>query len=84
MIDTHDVMARTWKALNSPAMQKLSPEKQKTLLAEFVAPPCTEAELLHLADTDWKDPIKRTALLNQWQNDALHRYKTLLVEIASN
>jgi len=84
MIDTHDVMAQAWAALHSSAAQKLSPERQAALLADFVATPCSEKELLHLAATDWKDPIKRTALVNQWQNDALNRYKRLLAQIAAN
>ena len=58
--------------------------QQQALLAEFVAPPCTEAELLHLADTDWKDPVKRTALVNRWQSEALDRYKSVLAQIAAN
>ncbi len=84
MIDTHDVMARAWETLHSPAAQKLSSDRQAALLADFVATPCSEKELLHLADTDWKDPIKRTALVNQWQNDALNRYKRLLAQIVAN
>ncbi len=84
MIDTHDPMARAWAALNSPAAQKLSPERRQALLAEFTAVPFSEQESLRLADTDFKDPIKRTALVNQWQNEALQRYKRLLAEIPSN
>ena len=84
MIDTHDVLVRAWKKLNSPATQQLPPEHQAALLAELIAPPCTEEELLHLAATDWNDPVKRTALLNRWQGEALHRYKNLLVEMRTN
>ena len=84
MIDTHDVLAPAWKALHSPAMQRRSPERQQALLAQFTAPPCSEAELLQLAATDWKDPVKRTALVNRWQSDALNRYKTILAQIESN
>jgi ABC-type Fe3+ transport system substrate-binding protein len=84
MIDAHDTMARTWAALHSPASHKLPADRQAALLAEFVAPPCTEEELLHLAHTDFKDPIKRTALVNQWQNQALDRYKRLLAQIPAN
>ena len=83
MIDTHDVLAPAWKALNSPAARKLSDARRRELLAELVAPPCTEAELLHLADTDWKDPVKRTALVNRWQSEALDRYKSVLAQIAA-
>ena len=83
MIDTHDALASAWKALNSPAVQKLSEARQQTLLARLVAPPCTEAELLRLANTDWKNPVKRTALVNQWQSEALHRYESLPAQIAS-
>ena len=81
MIDTHDALAPAWKALNSPAAQKLTEIQRQALLAELVAPPCTEQELLHLADTDWKNPVKRTALVNQWQREALKRYKTVLAQI---
>ena len=84
MIDTHDVLAPAWKALHSPAAQKLSPERQQALLAELVAPPCAEAELLRLADTDWQDPVKRTALVNRWQSEALDRYKSVLAQIPAN
>jgi ABC-type Fe3+ transport system substrate-binding protein len=84
MIDTHDVLAPAWKALHSPAMEKLSPERQQALLAQFTTPPCSEAELLHLADTDWKNPVKRTALVNAWQSAALDRYKSILAQIDSN
>ena len=81
MIDTHDALVSAWKALNSPAAQKLLPEKRQALLAELVAPPCTEAELLRLGANEWKDPVKRTALVNQWQQQALERYKSVLAQI---
>jgi ABC-type Fe3+ transport system substrate-binding protein len=81
MIDTHDVLAPAWRALNGPVAQKLSAAKRQALVAELVAPPCTEAELLHLAGTDWKKPVKRTALVNQWQREALDRYKSVLAQI---
>jgi len=84
IIDTHDVLAPAWKALHSPAAHKLSAGRQQALLAEFVSPPCTEAGLLHLADTDWNNPVKRTALVNQWQSEALDRYKSVLAQIPSN
>jgi ABC-type Fe3+ transport system substrate-binding protein len=83
MIDTHDMLTAAWKALHSPAAEKLPPATQQALLAKLVAPPCTEAELLHLADTDWKNPLKRTALVNRWQSDALDRYKSVLAQIES-
>ena len=54
------------------------------LLAGLVAPPCSEAELLQFADTDWKNPVKRTALVNRWQSEALARYKSVLAQIAAN
>ena len=84
MIDTHDLLAPAWRALNGPAAKKLPEEKQAALLAQLTAPPCTEAELLHLADTDWKNPVKRTALVNQWQGEALDRYKSVLAQIPAN
>ena len=83
MIDTQDVLARAWKALHSPLADKLSPERRQALLEELTAPPCTEAELLQLAATDWKDPLKRTALTNRWQNAALDRYKKVLAELGA-
>ena len=84
MIDAHDAMARAWKALNSSSAQKLPPQRRSELLAEFVAAPCSEKEMLNLAETDFKDPIKRTALVNQWQNEALARYKRLLAQISGS
>ena len=81
MIDTHDALVHAWKALNSPAAQKLPEEKRAALLATFVTPPCSQADLLHLADTDWKDSVKRTALINRWQSEALDRYKSVLAQI---
>jgi ABC-type Fe3+ transport system substrate-binding protein len=83
MIDTHDLLAPAWKALHSPAAQRLPADRWQALLAELVSPPCTEAELLQLADTDWKNPVKRTALINQWQSQALDRYKSVLAQINS-
>jgi hypothetical protein len=84
MIDTHDVLAPAWKALNSPTAQKLSETRRQALLAKFTAPPCTEAELLHLAATDWKNPVKRAALVNRWQSEALDLYKSVLAQIPAN
>jgi ABC-type Fe3+ transport system substrate-binding protein len=84
MIDTHDWLARVWKVLNSPAAEKLPDDKRQALLAELTAPPCTEAELFKIAGGDWKDPVKRTALTNQWQRDAIDRYKSVLAQIPSS
>jgi ABC-type Fe3+ transport system substrate-binding protein len=84
MIDTHDVLVPAWRALHSPAAHELSADRQAALLSRLVSPPCSEEELLQLADTDWKDPVKRTALVNQWQSEALDRYKTVLAQIPSN
>ena len=84
MIDTHDELVRAWKALQSPAAQKLSAERRAALLAEFVAPPCSQDELLQLVASDWGDPIRRTALINRWQNEALERYKSVLAQIPSS
>jgi ABC-type Fe3+ transport system substrate-binding protein len=84
MIDTHDLLVPAWKALNSPATQDLPESKQQALLAQLTAPPCTEAELLRLADTDWKDPVKRTALVNRWQTEAMDRYKSVLAQASVN
>ena len=84
MIDTHDALAAAWKALHSPGAEKLPAEKQQALLAELTAPPCTEAELSQLVAGDWKDPVKRTALINKWQRDALERYKSVLAQIPAS
>jgi ABC-type Fe3+ transport system substrate-binding protein len=84
MIDTHDLLSSAWKALHSPAALKIPESQQQALLAQLVAPPCTEAELLQLADGDWKDPVKRTALVNRWQSEALDRYKSVLARIPRN
>jgi hypothetical protein len=81
MIDTHDWLARAWKAVNSPAADKLGEDRRQALIAQLVVPPMSEDELLRLADTDWKDPVKRTALINRWQGDAITRYKSVLAEI---
>jgi ABC-type Fe3+ transport system substrate-binding protein len=83
MIDTHDLLVPAWKALNSSVALSLPDAKRQALLAQLVAPPCTEAELLHLADTDWKDPVKRTALVNHWQSEAMDRYKSVLAQVAA-
>lgn len=84
MIDTHESMARAWAALNSPGARKLSAEHRESLLAQFAAPPCSNDDFLRLAATTWSDPIQRTALVNKWQNDSIHRYKSLLAQIPSN
>jgi ABC-type Fe3+ transport system substrate-binding protein len=84
MIDTHDDLTRAWKALNSPAAQKLAPGVREQLLAELLAPPCPEAELLRLAANDWNNPVRRTALVNQWQNEAQARYRHILKQIGSD
>lgn len=84
MIDTHDLLARAGKALHSPAARKLSPEQQQALQTQLLAPPCSEAELLSLADGPWHDPIRRTALVNQWQDEALARYRNILAQINAN
>ncbi len=84
MIDTHDLLASAWKAINSPAARKLPEAQRQELLARLVAPPCPEDELLHLADTDWKDPVQRTALVNRWQSEAMDRYKSVLAQIPAD
>jgi ABC-type Fe3+ transport system substrate-binding protein len=83
MIDTHDVLARAWSALNGPAVEKLPAPRRAALLAEFLAPPCSQAELLQLAGTNWKNPLQRTALVDQWQAQALDRYHRLVAEMAA-
>ena len=80
MIDTHDFLSAAWRALHGLAGAKLSPEKRTALIAELTAPPCTEAQLLELAATDWKDPVKRTMLVNHWQGEAIERDKSVLAQ----
>ena len=84
MIDTHDWLVKAWKAVNSPAADKLEGEHHLELFAELAKPPMTLDELLHLADTDWKDPVKRTAIINQWQEQAIARYKSVLAQVPRN
>jgi spermidine/putrescine-binding protein len=74
MIDSRDELALAWRGLNGPAAAKLSDSERDVLTADLIAPPCSLEELLHLAATDWNDPVKRTALVNRWQQQALHRY----------
>jgi ABC-type Fe3+ transport system substrate-binding protein len=76
MIDSHDDLARAWKALNASP----PPPNREALLAEFLKPPCTEAELL--ADAAIGDPVQRTALVNGWQNEALRRYRDIVHQAA--
>ncbi len=78
MIDPHDELERAWHALQSPRFQALPASQHAALLNEFLLPPCSDPELLHEVDTDWKDPVRRAALVNRWQNDALQRYKDII------
>ncbi len=73
MIDTHDDLVRAWTALNA------SPQRAD-LLPGWLAPPCTEAQLL--ADAAIHDPVQRAALVAGWQNDALRRYRETMIETA--
>ena len=73
MIDTHDELVRAWTALNK------SPHRD-ALLAEFGAPPCTNAQLLSTSSVN--DPVKRAALVTGWQNDALRRYRDIVQQAA--
>ena len=81
LIDTHDWLAKAWAAVNSPTAQKLGDARRQALIAQLTAPPCSQDELLRLAGTDFKDPVKRTAIINQWQTDAIERYKSVLAQI---
>jgi ABC-type Fe3+ transport system substrate-binding protein len=76
MIESHDELVRAWKALNASP----PPPNRDALLAEFLQPPCTDAELL--ADAAIRDPVRRTALVNGWQNDALRRYRDIVHQAA--
>jgi ABC-type Fe3+ transport system substrate-binding protein len=78
LIDTHDALAPTWRAVNTAPADST---RQAQLLAQLTAPPCTQDELLRLADGDWKDPVKRTALVNGWQAAALTRYHDVLAQV---
>jgi ABC-type Fe3+ transport system substrate-binding protein len=81
MIDTHDWLVRAWEAVNR-AKSPLDDESR--LIAQLTAPPCSQDELLRLAATDFKDPVKRTALINRWQGEAIARYKSVLAQIPGN
>ncbi len=80
MIDTHDWLVKAWDGVNHPAILYKRPAGTPTPFEQLTAAPLSQDELLHLADTDWKDPVKRTALVNRWQNDAIARYKRVLAE----
>ncbi len=84
MIDTRDWLARAWLAAHGPAARKMGEDRQQALLAQLVAPPLSQDDVLRLADTDWKDPVKRTALINRWQGEAISRYKSVLAQIPGN
>ncbi len=83
MIDTHDYLAKAWKEINWRGRSEALSEKRQTLLEELVAPPCPEAYLPRLAQSDWKDPIKRTALVNLGKTEALDRYKSVLAQLTA-
>jgi ABC-type Fe3+ transport system substrate-binding protein len=76
MIDPHDELIRAWKALNDPA----NASRRPALLAEFLAPPCSAEELL--TDAAIHDQVRRTALVNRWQNEALRRYAEIAAQAA--
>jgi ABC-type Fe3+ transport system substrate-binding protein len=84
MIDTHDWLARAWLAVNSPAAQKLGEARRQALIAQLTAPPMPLDDLLRVATGDFKDPVKRTALVNQWQAEAIDRYKSVLAQVPGN
>jgi ABC-type Fe3+ transport system substrate-binding protein len=84
MIDTHDWLVKAWEAVNSPAAHKLAEDGQGRLTAQLTAPPMSLDELLRISDTDWKDPVKRSALINQWQEQAIARYKSVLAQVHGN
>jgi spermidine/putrescine-binding protein len=73
MIDTHDDLVRAWTALNA------SPRRD-ALLANFLNPPCSDAQLL--ADGAIHDPVRRAALVTGWQNEALRRYRDIVQQAA--
>jgi ABC-type Fe3+ transport system substrate-binding protein len=81
MIDTHDWLARAWKAVNAPGVDEATRQR---LIAQLVAPPCTQDELLQLAAHEWKDPVLRSALVNRWQAAALDRDKSVLAQLPGN
>ena len=81
MIDTHDWLVKAWTAMNHPAIEYKRDSKQPPAFEELVAPPMTLDELLRIADTDWKDPVKRSAIINQWQEQAIARYKSVLAQV---
>ena len=85
MIDTHDWLVKAWAVVNShAAMEEARRRGSPSLLEQLTAPPMPLDHLLHLAATDWKDPVKRTAIVNQWQAQAIERYKSVLAQVPGN
>ena len=81
LIDTHDWLAKAWTAVNSPAAAKLGETRREALIAQLTAPPMSLDDLLRLAAGDFKDPVKRTAIVNQWQAATIDRYKSVLAQV---
>lgn len=83
MVDTHDALVQAWVALNRNEAERSSQNTERDAV-EFLTPPCSEADLLALSAADWKDPIRRAALVNRWQNQALDRYHQIIARISQN
>ena len=85
MIDTHDELAPRVEGAQFARRGRSSRRKAAGAAgANSSRRPAPRRSCSQLAATDWKDPVKRTALVNRWQSEALDRYKSVLAQIASN
>ncbi len=70
IIDPHRELTACWKAIGEAG----SPEE---LISELGRPPVTEEELLTLAETEWNNPAKRAAVIQEWVETSLAKYRRL-------
>lgn len=73
IIDLHQEVTAAWKKINS---LNISEAEKTRLRDEFSRPPVTEQEAAQLAETDWKDAVKRNKLLHEWQVWAVKKYRS--------
>lgn len=77
-IDTHELAAQAWAALNRVS----DPKRQAELQDEFCNPPLSQKDLLALAAADPKNK-DTTALIKNviaWESDAASRYRHIIRE----
>ena len=84
MIDTHDELARAWKALQFARRAEASAGTRQRCWPNLPRRPAPKRSCYTSPTRDWNDPVKRTALVNRWQNEALDRYKSVLAQIPRN